>query len=113
VHRHANESELFFITEGEWEVLSGGKVHLVRSGGTVWIPAGSEHSIFVRSKRGRGFCVITPAGFEKFFELAGEPATTLAMPTHQTHIPDAQELLKIGQDLGWELVEPEPRRYQE
>ena len=112
VHRHANESELFFITEGEWEVLSNKEVHLVKPGGTVWIPAGTQHSIFVRSPRGRGYCVITPGGFEKFFEVAGAPATVPSMPTHKTRMPDAAELTQIGKDFGWEFVEPEPRRYQ-
>lgn len=112
VHRHANESEFFFITEGEWEVLSNETVHLVRPGGVVWIPPNTNHSIFVRSIRGRGYCVTTPGGFERFFELAGEPATVPSMPTHKTHIPTNEELAKIGQDMGWELIEPEPRRYQ-
>jgi quercetin dioxygenase-like cupin family protein len=51
VHRHANESELFHITEGEWEVYVNDTVHLVTPGCTVWIPQSTAHSIFVRSKR--------------------------------------------------------------
>src|ERR1700761_1244472 len=38
VHRHANESELFFITEGEWEIFVRDTVHDVGPGCTVWIP---------------------------------------------------------------------------
>ena len=110
MHRHANESELFFVTEGEWETFVHDAVHHVTPGCTVWIPQSSEHSIFVRSKRGRGYCVITPGGFEKFFEDLGEPATIPSMPTHPTRMPSADELLAGGAQMGWELVEPGPRR---
>jgi quercetin dioxygenase-like cupin family protein len=110
VHRHAGESELFFITEGEWEVYVKDTVHLATPGSTVWIPRSTAHSIFVRSKRGRGYCVVTPAGFEKFFEDMGEPATVASMPTHPTRNPSPDELLAGGQAMGWEFVEPQPRR---
>jgi hypothetical protein len=110
VHRHAHESELFFITEGEWEAYVHDTVHLVTPGSTVWIPQGTAHSIFVRSKRGRGYCVVTPAGFEKFFGAMGEPATVPGMPTHATRMPSVEELLAGGRALGWEFVEPQPRR---
>ncbi|MGV9384973.1 hypothetical protein ACWDRB_54845 [Nonomuraea sp. NPDC003707] len=50
----AGESELFHITEGEWEVFVNNTVHLVTPGCTVWIPQSTSHSNFVRSKRGRG-----------------------------------------------------------
>ena len=110
VHRHANEAELFHITEGEWEVFVNDTVHLVTPGCMVWIPPATPHSIFVRSKRGRGFCYVTPAGFEVFFEDVGEPATVPAMPTHETWNPSVEELTEAGQSVGWEFVEPAPRR---
>lgn len=110
VHRHANESELFFITEGTWEIFVNDTVHDVRPGSTVWIPHGTAHSIFVSSKRGRGYCVLTPGGFERFFETMGQPATVPSMPTHDTWVPTVEELMAGGQAMGWEFVEPEPRR---
>jgi quercetin dioxygenase-like cupin family protein len=110
VHRHANESDMFYITEGEWEIFVNDTVHLVTPGCTVWIPPATPHSIFVRSQRGTGFCYVTPAGFEVFFEEAGEPATVPSMPTHQTQQPSVADLQQLGANLGWELVEPEPRR---
>ena len=113
VHKHANESELFFIMEGEWEIYVNDTVHLVTPGCTVWIPQNTAHSIFVRSKRGRGYCVITPAGFEKFFEDLGEPATMPSMPSHPTRMPSVDELLAGGAEMGWVLVEPTPRRLDE
>ena len=110
VHRHADESELFYITEGQWEIFVNDTVHDVGPGCTVWIPASTMHSIFVRSQTGRGYCVISPGGFEKFFEVTGEPATVPSMPTHPTREPSVEDLLQVGQAMGWELVEPQPRR---
>lgn len=112
VHRHANEAELFYITEGVWEVFVNDTVHEVTPGCTVWIPPDTPHSIFVSSQRGRGYCYVTPAGFEVFFEETGEPATVPSMPTHPTREPSVEELLSVGQDLGWVLLEPEPRRLE-
>lgn len=112
VHRHAHESELFYITEGEWEVFVNDTVHDVRPGSVVWIPPGAPHSLFVNSPRGRGFCVVNPGGFEQFFEDVGEPATVPSMPTHQMAAPSVDDLARAGAKFGWELVEPEPRRLQ-
>jgi quercetin dioxygenase-like cupin family protein len=110
VHQHANEAELFFVTEGTWEIFVNDTVHKVEPGCTVWIPPDTAHSIFVSSRRGRGYSVITPGGFEVFFEETGEPATVASMPTHQTREPTVDELLAAGKELGWVLVEPQPRR---
>jgi len=110
VHRHADEGELFFVNEGEMEVFINDTVHLATQGCTLWIPPNTSHSLFVTSEVGRGWVVITPGGFEKFFEDLGEPATVKSLPTHPTRMPSVDELLETGAAYGWELVEPEPRR---
>ena len=110
VHRHAGEGELFYIAEGEMEVLVNDTVHLATPGCTLWIPPNTNHSLFVTSQVGRGFVVITPGGFEKFFEDLGEPATVPTMPTHPTRMPSLEEFIEVGSRYGWEFVEPEPRR---
>lgn len=113
VHRHANESEFFHITEGVWEVFVKDTVYDVRPGCVVWIPAGTPHSIFVSSKAGgRGSCYVTPGGFEQFFEDVGEPAAQPARPTHDWSPATVDDLARAGAKFGWELVEPEPRRLQ-
>jgi mannose-6-phosphate isomerase-like protein (cupin superfamily) len=60
VHKHANESELFYITEGALEVFVKDTVHDATPGCVVWIPPSTPHSIFVRTPRARGFCYVTP-----------------------------------------------------
>lgn len=110
VHRHAGEGELFYVTEGELEILVNDTVHLATPGCTLWIPPNTNHSIFVTSEIARGFAVITPGGFERFFEDLGEPATMPSLPTHPTRTPSEEEFLAAGAAYGWELIEPEPRR---
>lgn len=110
VHRHAGEHELFYVTEGELEILVNDTVHLATPGCTLWIPANTSHSLFVSSAIARGLAVFTPGGFEKFFEDLGEPATAPTIPTHPTRIPSAEEFLAVGAAYGWELIDPEPRR---
>lgn len=112
VHRHANEGEFFHITEGEWEIFVRDTVHLATAGCVLWIPPATPHSIYVRSQRGKGSCYVTPAGFERFFEVVGEEATIPSMPTHQTRVATVDELAAAGEKYGWELVEPQPRRLQ-
>lgn len=110
VDRHAHESELFHITHGEWEIYVNDTVHLATPGCTLWIPANTDHSIFVRSTVARGYCVIAPGGFEKFFEDLGEPAAVPSRPTHDTRMPSVDELLAGGASYGWQLIDPQPRR---
>ncbi|MCZ4602826.1 cupin domain-containing protein [Streptomyces sp. Lzd4kr] len=110
VHRHANEGELFHIQDGVWEIYVNDTVHRATAGCVLWIPPATPHSIYISSKRARGTCYVTPAGFERFFEVVGEPATVPSMPTHKGKIATVDELAAAGARYGWELVEPEPRR---
>lgn len=110
VHKHAGEGEAFYGIEGEVEVFVNDTVHLMKPGCFVWIPPDTPHSLFVRTPRAKGFCVVTPAGFEKFFEDLGETATIPSMPTHETRMPSVEELTEGGAKYGWQFVEPEPRR---
>lgn len=110
VHRHANEAELFYVTEGTLEVYVRDTVHEATAGSTVWIPANTAHSIFVSSPKVRALCVVTPGGLEGFFEDGGEEATVASMPTQETWMPSVPELQELGDKYGWELVEPQPRR---
>lgn len=110
VHKHANEAELFYITEGVMEVYVRDTVHEVGPGCTVWIPAGTDHSIFVNTAICRGLCVCTPGGLEGFFVDGGTAATVASMPTQDTWTPTVPELQQLGDKYGWQLVEPEPRR---
>jgi mannose-6-phosphate isomerase-like protein (cupin superfamily) len=74
-HIHTTEEEAFYVLEGELNVLIGERTVTAKAGAFVLIPRGMVHTL---SKAGtesaKILCIISPAGFEKFFEeIAGPP----------------------------------------
>lgn len=74
-HIHAAEEEAFYVLEGEINVLIGERTLTATAGAFVLVPRGTVHTL---SKAGtasaRVLVIISPAGFEKFFEeIAGPP----------------------------------------
>jgi mannose-6-phosphate isomerase-like protein (cupin superfamily) len=74
-HIHKAEEEAFYVLEGELNVLIGERRVQATHGTFVLVPRGTVHTF---AKTGRGsakiLIIISPAGFEKFFEeIAGPP----------------------------------------
>src|SRR5499427_11010827 len=68
-HIHHREDETFQILEGEYEWTVGGKTFVAQKGATIFAPRGIPHTYrYLGKTPGRLMCVITPAGFEGFFE---------------------------------------------
>ena len=98
-HIHSREDETFQIIEGEYEFAVDGKKFVARKGTTVFAPRGLPHTYrYLGEAPGRLMCVITPAGFEGFFEEIG--ALT---PEQQQDIP---RVITIGKDFGLEFLPP-------
>lgn len=98
-HIHSREDETFQILEGEYEFTVAGKTFLAKKGTTIFAPRGIPHTYrYLGQTPGRLMCVITPAGFEGFFEEIG--ALT---PQQQQNIP---HVLEIGKKYGLEFLPP-------
>jgi mannose-6-phosphate isomerase-like protein (cupin superfamily) len=74
-HIHATEEEAFYVLEGEIDVLIGERTVTAAAGAFVLVPRGTVHTL---SRAGtapaRVLVIISPAGFETFFEeIAGPP----------------------------------------
>lgn len=68
-HIHHREDETFQILAGEYEFMVAGKTFIAQTGATIFAPRGIAHTYRCTSPAGgRLMCVITPAGFEGFFE---------------------------------------------
>ena len=68
-HIHHREDETFQIIEGDYEWTVGGKTFVAAKGSTVFAPRGVPHTYrYLGKSPGRLMCLITPAGFEGFFE---------------------------------------------
>ena len=74
-HIHHRTDEAFYMLEGELEMLSGEDIFVARAGSFVFIPKGTVHKFRnVGTESAKMLSIITPAGFEEFFEEIGQPA---------------------------------------
>lgn len=98
-HIHEREDETFQILEGEYEWTVGGKRFVAGKGATIFAPRGVPHTYrYIGAKPGRLMCVITPAGFEGFFEEIGRMT-----PEEQQDIP---RVIAIGEKYGLRFPPP-------
>ena len=98
-HIHHREEETFQILEGEYEFMVGGKTILAKPGTTLFAPRGIAHTYrYLGQTPGRLLCIITPSGFEGFFEEIG--ALT---PQEQQNIP---RVMEIAKKFGLEILPP-------
>ena len=98
-HIHHHEDETFQVLEGEYEFSVAGKTILAKPGTTLFAPRGIPHTYrYVGQKPGQLMTVITPAGFEGFFEEIG----ALSPPQQQ----DIPRVMEIGQNYGLEILPP-------
>ena len=98
-HIHHREDETFQVLEGEYEWTVGGKTFIAKKGSTIFAPRGVAHTYkYLGQTPGRLMCVITPAGFEGFFEEIGALS-----PQQQQDIPSVMEIAKR---FGLEILPP-------
>ena len=98
-HIHHREDETFQILEGEYEWTVGGKTFIAQQGATIFAPRGVPHTYrYLGQTSGRLMRVITPAGFEGFFEEIGALS-----PSQQQDFP---RVIEIGKNYGLEILPP-------
>ena len=98
-HIHHREDETFQVLEGEYEWTVGGKTFIAQKGATIFAPRGIPHTYrYLGKTPGRLMCVITPAGFEGFFEEIG------ALNEQQQQ--DIPRVMEIGKKFGLEFLPP-------
>lgn len=98
-HIHQREDETFQVLEGDYEWTVGGDTFIAQKGATIFAPRGIPHSYrYLGQAPGRLLCVITPAGFEGFFE-----EIAALSPQQQQDIP---RVMEIGKKYGLEFLPP-------
>ena len=98
-HIHHREDETFQVLEGDYEFTVDGKSFVATKGTTIFAPRGIPHTYrYLGQAPGRLMCVITPAGFERFFE-----AIDALAPEQQQDIP---RVITIAKEFGLELLPP-------
>lgn len=89
-HVHNREDETFQILEGEYEWSVGGKKFVAQKGTTIFAPRRIPHTYrYLGKSPGRLMCIITPSGFEGFFEEIGALS-----PQEQQDIRRVMEIAK-------------------
>jgi quercetin dioxygenase-like cupin family protein len=73
-HVHDRETETFVVLDGALEGWFEGTTTLVEAGCVLHLPPGHEHAFRVVSATAHYYNVITPGGFETFFEETGRPS---------------------------------------
>lgn len=98
-HIHLREDETFQVLEGDYEFSVGGKTIIARKGATLFAPRGVPHTYrYLGQTPGRLMCIITPAGFEGFFEDVDAMS-----PQEQQDIP---RIIELGKKYGLEFPPP-------
>lgn len=96
-HVHEDAGEAFYLLQGEAEFMKDGKLTVLKEGEAAFVPKGMEHSFRILGEDGGKLLVIvTPAGFEGFFEA-----------TKHLKIPaDLPEIEKISKEYGQVFTGP-------
>ncbi len=98
-HIHQGEDETFKILEGEYEWTVGGKTFIGKEGATIFAPRGIPHTYrYLGKTPGRLMCIMTPSGFEGFFEEIG------ALGPEQQQ--DIGRVIAIAKTYGLEILPP-------
>jgi quercetin dioxygenase-like cupin family protein len=98
-HIHHRENETFQVLEGEYEWTVGAETFVARKGATIFAPSGIPHTYrYLGSTPGRLMCIITPSGFEGFFE-----EVSALSPQQQQDIP---RVMEIASKYGLEILPP-------
>ena len=106
-HIHRREDETFYVLEGEMTFSVGGQTIKATPGTMVYLPRDVEHSFVIDSEYGRVLILITPGGFEGWFEELSVPATAVTLPP-QVEVPysEIQRMLEASPRYGLEFVLP-------
>lgn len=105
LHIHRREDEAIYVIEGEIRFRQDEQEFVRGPGSWVWGPRDVPHTFKVESEEARVLILVTPAGFERMFEVGGTPARESAVPPVQEY--DPEEAVAISKQFGFEVVGPQ------
>jgi len=103
-HVHHAEDEAFYVLEGELTVTHGDQAVPAPAGTFVFLPRGVPHAFRVGAAPTRLLQLNTPAGLERFFAEAGEPAMEPGLPPPGA--PDVGKMLALAPEYQVEILSP-------
>lgn len=111
-HIHHREDEAFYVLEGDYDFLIGGKTLRVGADSLLYVPKGTLHAHrAIGGGEGRMLLTQTPGGsYERFFEAVGKPAEHEGRPLASESQPDMRRIVQIAAEHGIEIPVPITRR---
>lgn len=110
LHRHAHESEAFYLLEGTMTYRAGEQVMHLGPGDFVYLPQGVPHAFRVTGHTpSRVLAITTPGGLLRLYDEVGVPATEHRLPGPGDGRTMAEEIERwndVGPRFGLEVVGP-------
>ena len=101
MHRHSREDEYSFVLEGRVGADLGGEIVYGEVGDLIFKPKGQWHTFWnAGDSPARILEIISPAGFEKFFDEAAQ------LPLYSQDPSELHKLHELHAKYGMELVGP-------
>lgn len=106
-HVHHGEDEAFYILEGQLSFSCGDRTWQAVPGTFVFLPRDIVHGFRVEGPQpARLLQLNTPAGIERYFAQAGEPAQQRALPPAGP--PQVGKAIALAEAYGVEIMGPPP-----
>ena len=103
-HVHTREDELFFILDGEFEVLRGDETLQVKSGDYVSLPRNIVHAFRSTGETtGRFLCLVTPGNLKGFFDAFKRPWPDDEQVPSPPNDEDIGKMLTAAENYGIEM----------
>ena len=105
-HVHRHEDEAWYVLDGQVVFNVGDDEFTAGPGAFVFGPRDIVHSLRITSPTARMLTIMSPAGFEGFFDGLSVPAHGDGLPAPGP--PDMELLMRLAAAHGCEFVGPEP-----
>jgi quercetin dioxygenase-like cupin family protein len=107
LHVHSNESEVFFLLDGEMTYDAGGTVHELTAGSTMWLPKGVPHRFRVHGTTPARFLgLAVPGGIDEMYDFVGRPAAERRIPDEYPPEEEIGRWVEIGPRRGMQVLGP-------
>lgn len=105
LHVHHREEEGFYILEGSATFQVGDQTVEASAGDYLLGPRDVPHKFDTGPEGCRMLFIMTPGGFEDLVREMGEPAASRTLPTPSDEEPNMEQVARIGEKYGCELLE--------
>ena len=107
LHRHTNESELFFLLAGEMDYEADGELYRLGAGDLIWLPQGLPHRFRIRGDEPADILALAaPGGLDDMYRSVGVPAAERRIPDEYPAEPELARWRVAGAEHGLEVLGP-------